>query len=110
MATIKNQLEHTRPRTHATSAIGFHFRFIFSNLLCHNTGISAVWVRARDAVNTLLFSRPRRASQFPFISCLAPRLHATCILLLFKKCLLARLVLPGLSAAHDSSAPIILPH
>ena len=40
---------------------------------------------SRDAVNMLLFSHLRRASQFPFISCLAPRLHATCILLFQKK-------------------------
>lgn len=28
----------------------------FGELLCHNMGISAVWPRTRDAVNTLLFS------------------------------------------------------
>lgn len=54
----------------------------------------------RDTVNTHLFSHLRHASQFPFISCLVPCLHANCILLLFKSvcwqgwCCWAFLLLP----------------
>lgn len=58
-----------------TSAFVFFFFFrpdLFLEALCVITRVFWGFGCTRDAVNTLLFSRPRRASQFPFISCLAP--------------------------------------
>ena len=65
-----------------TSAFVFFFCFfsffflrpdLFWEALCVITRVFWGFGYARDAVNTLLFNCPRRASQFPFISCLAPK-------------------------------------
>lgn len=62
---------HTHTPMYFSHQITVHF---FRSLLCYNTCIIFLGGpgRTRDAVNTHLFSHPRPASQFPFVSCLAP--------------------------------------
>lgn len=91
---------HTSAHTRTAAASGFRTGLNLRCLLCLKTGIFRGVGRPRDAVNTLLFSHPSVASQFPFISCLSSCFHATRIWLLSK----SFSCLQGLFAAHYAAS------
>lgn len=97
------------------SYTGLKFYCGFVTLACTQPcfvccAIKWVFGCTQNTANMPLFNVPRHASQFPFISCLAPWPHATCILLLFKSVDWQDWLFWAFFAAHDSSTPFFPPH
>lgn len=100
------KINTTLAHTHATSVISFQsaFRSVFFFSLNNNEHFCDLQ-GTREAVNMLLFNHPRRAFQFPFVSCRAPWPRATRALL-FQSVGWQRLVLLGLLLLTIARLPV----